>query len=238
MRLRVKFSASVPKWHCEPSSNDDVFCHDGIDSCRRIAVSDGATESYDSRTFAQALCQAWVNVPFTDWPLKRALRDYAAHYAGRPMSWSDLGAFERGSFATFLGVSLVGDRLKVLAVGDSLMTIHGREEQLTFPFTSAEQFNNRPTLFSTARAANHFYKPSQLRAKTHFHVVHPGDRVFLMTDAIGAWFLSQNERDEARGLLESLSTADLFQQWIDSERQNKRIRNDDTTLIHLEVEDE
>ena len=238
MRFRLCFEASIPKLQCDASANEDVFRCNGTERFTRIAVSDGASESYDSRTFARCLCDAWIATARRTWPLKRALRAYNTFYQGRTMGWADIGAFERGSFATFLGVDIEEDTMHIYAVGDTLSAYHGSTQHASFPFVAAEEFNNRPTIFSTLRRANQFYLPIELRARRHTQRVRPGDKVLLLTDAIGAWFLGQEQRDEARGMLESFSAVEEFQLWVDQERSQKRMRDDDTTLIHLEVTDE
>src|ERR1035437_11159350 len=99
--MYVAFSGSIPK--------DDQYASDNEDALEigpsRLAISDGASESFDSRSWAGILVSrfladhscspAWV---------EEAVALYERLYAGQTLTWSKLAAYERGSFATLLGV--------------------------------------------------------------------------------------------------------------------------------------
>jgi hypothetical protein len=57
--MRVKQVLTVPKEIDYPESNEDFFnVQDNGISC---ALSDGASESYDSKTWAKILCQTFIH---------------------------------------------------------------------------------------------------------------------------------------------------------------------------------
>jgi hypothetical protein len=65
-----------------------------------------------------------------------------------------------------------------------------------------------------------------------------GDLLFLTTDALAAWFLGGVERETAPWRdLNTLAAADggAFARWADGERAGGRLRNDDLTLVRVEV---
>ena len=65
-----------------------------------------------------------------------------------------------------------------------------------------------------------------------------GDRFFLATDALAQWFLKQIE-DQGRPweTLAAVCEGDEegFAAWIDTLRDEKEIRNDDVTLLVIDV---
>jgi hypothetical protein len=62
-----------------------------------------------------------------------------------------------------------------------------------------------------------------------------GDDFFVCTDALAAWFLSRAE--EGGRPWETLrDLADIgFAQWASEARRTSGLRNDDVTLVHLDI---
>ena len=62
-----------------------------------------------------------------------------------------------------------------------------------------------------------------------------GDQLWLMTDALSCWFLTEVEagRQPWRELLPLVGSADaaVFADWVDRLRAARKLRNDDTTLV-------
>src|SRR5450759_3406612 len=99
--LRVLRTFSVLKR--DDSSNEDRLCvsTDKM-SC---AVSDGASISFDSGPWAEVLCRKFIeNSDITPEWLVSAINEYQLAYDRDVLSWSHQAAFDRGSFATLLGV--------------------------------------------------------------------------------------------------------------------------------------
>ncbi|WP_405872296.1 hypothetical protein OHB11_20950 [Streptomyces zaomyceticus] len=69
-----------------------------------------------------------------------------------------------------------------------------------------------------------------------------GDELLLATDALAAWLLSHPEIDSggARKQLGNIADLDheLFTEWVQSERDKSRMRNDDVALIRMRVKTE
>jgi hypothetical protein len=64
----------------------------------------------------------------------------------------------------------------------------------------------------------------------------PGDLILLMTDALAAWFLAEAElRRRPWALLERLDTQEDFETFVDLMRAGRAMRNDDVTLLKVEV---
>ena len=69
----------------------------------------------------------------------------------------------------------------------------------------------------------------------------PGDRLFLMTDALAQWFLHAHEQGGRpdKELAAVLSAADpdaAFAAWVEELRQRDALRNDDVTLLNVQPE--
>lgn len=64
-----------------------------------------------------------------------------------------------------------------------------------------------------------------------------------MTDALAQWFLLRTEQRkkplaEIRSLVEEKSPQDAFAAWVDERRDQSVLRNDDVTLIVVDVDAE
>ncbi|MEO0035699.1 MAG: hypothetical protein RLZZ501_1722 [Pseudomonadota bacterium] len=234
--MRPLFEAQVPKLETAPQENEDAACcwpQRGL-----YAISDGASESYHSAAWARVLVRRFIAHPELgpDW-LAAAIAEYNTGFDREAMSWSAQAAFDRGSFATLLGLSVSRpeERVRLLAVGDSLAVLVSSGRLVaSFPYESAEQFAARPMLLSTRPERNEaLLRPATLQAMTAEWglkgTVNP--RVLLMTDALGAWLLA--DPDERLGRLLGLASAEAFADLVHEERVGKRMRRDDCTLLVL-----
>jgi hypothetical protein len=104
---------------------------------------------------------------------------------------------------------------------------------------SSREFNNSPVLLSSLPIRNR-----QALAKTavSFHLLQDtriweNDTLFLTTDALGQWFLTQWEK-EARPweTLEQINFQEEFAEFVVRSRTAKELRNDDSTLVVISVE--
>ena len=240
VRLRTDFFASTPKDPAHPELNEDAWLAN--DAGQRWALSDGASESYDSRAWALALVARYVENPAVDagW-VEQATDSYAASVDVSSLSWAKQAAYERGSFGTLLGVELApnGTDLEVLAIGDSL-AVHVRNRQVvaSYPFQDASGFAERPQLLSTLPAANAFVREPDFvtRNSCRTWAVQPGDHVYLMTDAVGQWLLQElDQTPSSLDTIEHLQETDPFQALVLSLRAERRLKLDDSTLVRLVV---
>lgn len=241
MRLRLDLAASVPKDLERPELNEDAWAANEQLTC--LAISDGASESYDSRVWANLLVRKFIDDPAFDsvW-LSDALDTYVRTVDYPALSWSKQASFDRGSFATLIGVRLHEhvDEVEVLSVGDSL-AVHVRDGQLlqSFPFIAPEQFNARPRLLATLPVENAYllaadYRPDDaLRAWS----IEPGDAIYVMTDAVGQWFLTRtNDGPTATDLLDAIASEEAFAVLVHKLRSERLMRLDDSTVLRLKVE--
>lgn len=234
MRLRVDLVASVAKDLQRQELNEDAYAVG--QTC--VALADGASESYDSQTWARLLTQAYTldQRVSVQWVAAR-VRTYLDSTDFASLSWSRQAAFERGSFATLLGLELApnGVEVDVLAIGDSL-AVHVRDGVMveSFPFKLAEEFDARPQLMSTISTANAFVgTPDFFTKNSATWQVQTGDQILLVTDAIGHWILA---RKEALADLHTITSVAEFEQLVVARRQDHSMRLDDSTIMRILVD--
>lgn len=237
--MRVLFSGQVPKDDNYPEAIEDAIEVDLLAS--RAVLSDGASESFDSKSWAQLLTKAFIRsaCQTPDW-LEEIIREYNAQYDLSKLSWSKFAAFERGSFATLLGVeeSSAQDSIRILNVGDCLAVfLDGVEFIDSFPYNNSLQFQNRPELFCTNPAHNSFL--DQLDFYAEHSMTWSVDRaehpvVLCMTDALGEWAIKMEEEGDPQweNLL-SITEITQLEVLVIEEREKRRMRVDDVTLVSL-----
>lgn len=237
--MKVLFAGQVPKDSSFPDANEDSFAL--ASDIGRIAVSDGASESFDSKTWAHLLTARFVQHPAlsASW-LADAVADYLVQFDLAQMSWSKQAAFDRGSFATLLGVEEFTDHgtVDILGVGDSLaVLLDGGSFIDSFPYGRAEEFQQRPELFCTNAALNTFFSSPDFFSRHHKTWCIKGRTapvVLCMTDALGEWALrhAQEGRPVWQVLAGIEGVSDL-EALVTEERRTRSMRIDDTTLVRL-----
>lgn len=224
-------AATVAKDPQRQDLNEDAFALGDV----RLALSDGASESYDSRTWARLLTQAYAldEALSAQWVAER-VKAYLESSDFSSLSWSKQAAFERGSFATLLGLELApnGCEAELIAIGDSL-AVHVRDGRklASFPFQHADEFDARPRLLSTLATANDFVgEPEFFSTNSVTWKLQPGDQILLVTDAVGHWLLAH---EEALTIVAELSSGEEFEQLVVSRRVDKTMRLDDSTILRV-----
>ncbi len=215
----------------------------------RAAVADGATESSFAASWARLLVEAFVQRRLLT-PGQRLLTQLDAlrqawlqEATARPLPWYAEEKLNDGAFCAFLGLELSagrsGMRWRAWAIGDCCL-VQMRDATLlaAFPLTSAAAFNSRPLLLGSQ--ARHHASAVQAMRRLHGDW-RPGDRFYLMTDALAAWFLAAHaDGQNPAAILEGLAAASDAQapaQWLAALRRSRQIRNDDTTLLRIIVTD-
>lgn len=233
--FRLSFAGSVPKEAEYPESNEDRFLV-SLDT-GRIALSDGASESFDSKNWADLLVSSYIRTTVfnRNW-LGDCLASYDTLYEEQNLSWSKLSAFERGSFATLLGIEFdeVNESIEILAIGDSSVFVFSENAKpFTFPYTASEQFKGKPELLCSNNAHNSFIDSGEFY-REHTASLHPqrGATVILATDALSCWLMEGIELNEERWkMFSALDNEGDFVKIVHELRENKKLKVDDSTLI-------
>ena len=235
-KSRLPLAFSIPK--AEDRRNEDSFHR----SAKGVyALSDGASVSFDSASWARILVRRYARDPeFTREWLAAAMAEFRKLYDRDSMPWVQQASFDRGSFASLLGVRVVdeGRLIQVLSIGDSLAVLcDGDCIKATFPLSSASEFSRSPQLLCTNPVQNSFLDELDLSydlvADWTFHgLAQPA--LLCMTDALGHWVLSQRDNNRSPiTTLRKVRTRGAFARFVQQERAAGRMKRDDTTLLAL-----
>lgn len=239
----------LAKRGCDPEEYEDACLGDL--KAGRFAVADGATESVFASSWAARLVREFVENADCDpeewvtW-VPGIQQRWAAEFVGRELPWHAEAKMQQGAFATFLGLALMNTRRppypwQAVAVGDSCL-FHTRGDELVraFPIENSQEFGTSPWLVGSRTSQQQI---RQDRVAWGEGVCQADDRLWLMTDALAQWFLSEHEagrrpwqeterfsqppprETEREGLQQD------FADWIEQLRDAKRLRNDDVTLL-------
>ena len=216
----------------------------------RIVLCDGASESAFAREWAQILSDAFIRRPLdlselegsslTGW-LEPCEQEWNKAVPWDRIPWHGEAKTRAGALATLLALTVDlrpnrsgGFPWRATAIGDCcLFVVRDGELELAFPLDESSQFNNTPGLICSNAANNRglWEQVRQLRGE-----VRAGDVVILASDALAAWLLQECESSgKPWETLLSLN-ADEWDGWVQSQRAERSMRNDDTTLIVIKVE--
>jgi hypothetical protein len=227
--MRLQRAYTVPKAGDLP--NEDRFASNEV----AHALSDGASISYDSGLWAQIVCDRYVRSPHVipEW-LNGCISEFNAYHDRASLPWHKEAAFDRGSFASLLGVTFADAAIQVEAIGDSIAVLcDGTTRTDSFPYRAPEQFAQAPILLSTDLAKNPFFSNSGLTSEYVCSWPLEGvqsPRLLCMTDALGQWLLASEDAD-ATAQLFSLESDEAFAAFVVTEREAGRLKRDDTTLL-------
>lgn len=211
-----------------------------------IALADGATETSFSAQWAQKLVKSHV---------KRAIRNqrnlqlrvetlskrWNEEVDALNLPWYAEEKARRGAFSSLLAVEIdVGSNRpsrsgiwRALAVGDScLMQIRAGKLLESFPVKVSSDFGLSPALISSRTASNATLWQSEL--PSIIGRWRAGDRLFLATDALAAWFLAEHEhgREPWKPLYNAVLAGKAgFSGWVEDMRSAGLLKNDDVTCI-------
>jgi hypothetical protein len=197
-----------------------------------VAVADGATESVFARTWAKRLVRGVVqNGTTTADALRDMLPRWQAEWragateqaADRP--WYVGAKAAEGAFAAVLGLSVHPDgRWRAVSVGDCCF-FHLRDGavQQTWPFDTPDAFTNRPVLVPS-RSDQEVPTPDSTSGTWTAE-----DQFLLATDAVAAWLM------EGEPTTVSELDQDAFRERVAAARSDGFLRNDDATLLVLEL---
>ena len=215
----------------------------------RFAIADGASEGYPSGPWARMLVENFVRNPScrpADWlsRLPALQQQWSERFAGQALPWYGEDQRAQGAFSTFLGVTIETNESSVLswsavAVGDTCL-FHVRNDslQLAFPVTRSADFCTSPRLVGS-RTSLGTLESRQVFACGEFAF---GDQLWLATDALAQWFLGQHESsgkpwEHLEPLVSASASSGDFARMIERLRDERRIRNDDVTLVSIDLMD-
>jgi hypothetical protein len=228
----------------------------------RFAIADGAAESPYSALWARLLVEEFVRqserLPsWLSWlpslqerwsaaihrpPVSLSENGWRMTEGGGTMPWYLEPGLEQGAFATFLGLVIEDQNWYAVAVGDScLFQVRQGDLIRAFPVTRSADFSNAPWLVGSRTSPIEVPHKNGLQQRGDCQ---PGDRLWLMTDALAQWFLLQVESGGKPWLvleplmytgIDGFSAQQAFTAWIEELRAARRLRNDDVTLLAISL---
>lgn len=203
----------------------------------RAAVADGATESAFARLWAETIAEGMLDLSARRQDLTGAVPNWQDAWADESavradaQPWYATMKAEEGAFAAFLGLELMSDgRWRAIGVGDSVL-FHLRDGGLhrAWPYTDPDAFSNRPALLPSRDTRQSDWASEVRAAEGRWH---PDDTYLLATDAVAEWLL-RTEPTMAVGWDE-----EAFRTAARTARSADRLRNDDSTLLVLDLSSE
>jgi hypothetical protein len=230
-----------------PEEYEDAFKVDLETAC--FAVADGASESIFAAAWAQLLVEQFVltagecPLSWNAW-LPAVQQSWAESTRDRKLPWYAEVKLQQGAFATFLGLVVAPCEDDIFtwhatAVGDTcLFHTRGAELLSAFPVDRSEQFDTHPWLVGS-RTPPEIVKEE--RAVDAQGDAKSSDRLWMMTDALAQWFLAEHEAGnqpwtEFEWLMTTSGSEEQFAEWIEGLRKSKRLRNDDVTLLAVDLQ--
>lgn len=183
----------LPKEGARESEREDALAFDL--NKWRFAVSDGATEAFDARSWARMLAESWAqaeagallnDAEFSAWAASQGAQ-LAETWEGRALSWFAEEKRRRGSFAAFLGVEIrkQGNEFawRAVAVGDSCL-VQTRVGEITeaSPLNDSRAFKSAPRLVGSQTKLEEIARDVQTREGA----LRENDVLYLLTDAVAA----------------------------------------------------
>ena len=214
----------------------------------RIAVSDGASESAFAKSWAGILTEAFVRRPpdlsdlsgstLEEW-LVLGQQEWDKKVPWDRIPWHGEAKARAGALATLLGLTVGPDKSghmfwRAIAVGDScLFVIRNDELVVSFPLEDATQFNNTPGLICSNPDNNRELFEWVRLGQGKFKA---GDLFIMASDALACWILERsNSEDRPWDTLRELGSQENWLGWVQAQRRDRSLKNDDTTLIIVEV---
>jgi len=218
---------------------------------RLFAIADGATDSAFQRLWAGLLVKGFVSNP-PDFSRPSSVKEWFGGWLktqqeiwNNNIDWNNIPfhgynkAKMTGGLATFLGIYFFPDKpiWKGIAFGDCNLFQYMSSGEYLYdwkPIDYSEQFGSNPVALSSISPKpelmlNHIAEIGDKYRK--------GDVFFLATDALAACLLKEIESSSnpIKDRLLTLKTPDEFETLVNELRSEKKLKNDDTSLIIIEI---
>ncbi len=249
-------SLSIPKAGNTVVENEDaVFPISGVGKSNNGAsasflVADGATQTSFSGLWARILVDSCANTNLSEGNFFRAVRSAQGswHEAMKSIElpWHAQEKLRQGAYSALTWLEIKYYPLhpayafiwNALAVGDCCLFIaRNREFFLSLPIQDHRQFSLSPVLIPSKSEKIDSIKGCIQTARGSLKM---GDQLLLGSDAISSWLMRRNQEEQLEFLKMLLSTkksfsSGVFENWIKDQRRKKEIKNDDTSLIFIEL---
>ncbi|MGP6206446.1 hypothetical protein ACNF42_00200 [Cuniculiplasma sp. SKW3] len=205
----------------------------------RYAICDGASDSIFSGLWAKCLADSFVSEPYNldseeeyFLMLTDARKKWFSSINWARLPWNVKNKSIRGSYCTFLGVSIVSDDAiycDAWAVGDSCLFIFEDNNFSSFPLTKPEDFGVHPDLvwsgYGHPMNERKEYRPDYKVKKLSIEIPE-GSKIVIATDALSKYLMEGGE-ESLNNVLQNMHSRDFF----DERRSDGSIKNDDLSAV-------
>ena len=150
---------------------------------------------------------------------------------------------QKEAFATFLGASFeqpseTTHHWCAVAIGDTcLFQTRASSLLFAFPLSHSHEFNNAPWLVGSRIATNEVLNRQALITDGDGQ---PEDFLWMMTDALAQWCLEAHEMGrnpwlDLEWFVRQTNGNQEFAAWLEGLRNRKQLRNDDVTLLAVQL---
>ena len=207
----------------------------------RVAIADGATESIFSNVWANLLTKEYVlfgiNAIKAD-GLFSSYQKFISHTNEKIKDSPDLRQWllyekiEKGTHATFAGIEFSDSFIKITTIGDSCIFWKNNEENNVCmqPSLNPEEFDSFPQsichLPDTWQYLDQHITQNSLPINKAIQIV-------LCTDALACCLVNSLQKEILWKKLLQVSQLEDFKEVINQLRDNKKLNNDDVTLVTI-----
>jgi hypothetical protein len=247
-------SFSIVKNGNRDEENEDALFPRSIDKNVAIGrpstfvMADGATQTSFSGLWANNLVQACSQTRLSEagfWQCIESAREtWQLSFKGKEIPWHAAEKIRQGAYCALIWLELQYSPLfpgnpfswKALAVGDCCLFIaRHRNIYLSLPIQEPNEFAFPPTLVPSNRDRLNSIKG---KIRTARGSLRQGDHIILASDALSAWIMKQSQsNNQVMSFLETRNIKDDhdFAGWINTLRSSGEMKNDDTSLLIIEV---
>lgn len=213
-------------------------------------MADGATQTSFSGLWANFLVKHCAETRLSEYTFQNVVNkaqiEWQLSLKDLDLPWHAQEKVRLGAFSALAWLEIQYDPLhpstaftwSALAVGDCCLFIaHNHTIYLSLPLQDPSEFNNSPVLIPSKSE-----KMDSIKKNVHTSrgSLMRGDQLILASDAISSWIMRKPVKDQ-REYLEMVKTVKnsrddgSFSAWVNRLRKNGELRNDDTSLIFIEL---
>jgi len=249
-------SFTIPKAGNRDVENEDaLFPTSGIGETisgkpSTFIVADGATQTSFSGLWARCLIEACANKSLSEsnflLSIENARETWDQTFEGKAIPWHAAEKISQGAFTAITWLEIHHSPLnlgyayswKALAVGDCCLFIaRNNSIYVSLPLQNPTDFSLSPTLVPSKRERLDSIKGN---IQIGSGPLKKGDQIILTSDAFAAWIMKQSQSDKLSflNMIQSIKNAKDsvgFTRWINSLRKSGELKNDDTSMIYIEL---
>lgn len=215
--------------------------------CKRIAVSDGVSQSFSPQDWSKLLVSAFADKAYTPkesdamlvnlqkmWH-KIVLHNLKKLEEAGEVTWMMENCIEdkESAGATFCGVELQGDTFHLWVLGDSALVTVSPEFEYKLYSTQDGEFDNRPDFLDSYGAHVGDFREYDIPKANLAYIL-------LVTDPFSDLLHQCENNSTAKKILEKLinvQTHDEFCVVVDELRTDHSMHNDDSTFVSIKIDD-